>query len=66
MKNKTFHCPKHGKFEKMVGDAIVDAICPPCRTLVGLYQAAKEDGWTGEQILAGAVVGLIAYKLLSS
>ncbi len=66
MKNKTFHCTEHGKFERMVGETILGAICPVCKTAVGLYQAAKEEGWTGEQMLVGAAVGLIAYKLFSS
>jgi Zn finger protein HypA/HybF involved in hydrogenase expression len=58
---KQFHCKECSHtFEKIVLEAVVSAVCPKCRQLVGLLKFAQEQGLTFGQTV---VVGLIIYAI---
>lgn len=67
VQNKQFYCSDcDRRFEQLVGEAVVAAICPACRKWGGLWKWASFLGLSFGEFLVVAGLGYATYKLLRS
>ncbi len=65
LQHKEFYCPDcNQRFEQMVGEAVVTAICPGCRKWIGLWKFASFLGLSFGEFLVVAGLCFATYKVL--